>query len=69
MRAFGFLSPKAQSHVAIAPNTPIAAFVKLLRCRKCGPKCARNCTRLALPNISLIRSPDALICLRLRNAG
>jgi len=26
------------SRWAIAPNTPIAAFVKRLRCRKCGSR-------------------------------
>ena len=33
---FSVLTPDMLSHLAIAPNTPIAAFVKRLRCRKCG---------------------------------
>jgi hypothetical protein len=32
----GVLNREALSRLAIAPNTPIAAFVKRLRCRKCG---------------------------------
>jgi ribosomal protein S27AE len=32
----GFLSSKALSRAAVAPGTPIAAFVKRLRCRRCG---------------------------------
>ena len=33
---FGVLTPNVLSRLAIGPNTPIAAFVKRLRCRKCG---------------------------------
>jgi ribosomal protein S27AE len=33
---FSVLTPDTLSHLAIAPDTPIAAFVKRLRCRKCG---------------------------------
>ena len=33
---FSVLSPDMLSRLAIAHNTPIAAFVKRLRCRKCG---------------------------------
>jgi ribosomal protein S27AE len=33
---FSVLTPDMLSRFAIAPNTPIAAFVKRLRCRKCG---------------------------------
>ena len=33
---FNVLTPDMLSRLAIAPNTPIAAFVKRLRCRKCG---------------------------------
>jgi hypothetical protein len=33
---FCVLTPDMLSRLAIAPNTPIAAFVKRLRCRKCG---------------------------------
>jgi hypothetical protein len=35
-RQVGVLTSEALSRLAIAPNTPIAAFVKRLRCRKCG---------------------------------
>jgi hypothetical protein len=33
---FSVLTPDMLSRLAIGPNTPIAAFVKRLRCRKCG---------------------------------
>jgi hypothetical protein len=33
---FSVLTPDMVSHLAIGPNTPIAAFVKRLRCHKCG---------------------------------
>jgi ribosomal protein S27AE len=33
---FSVLTPDVLSRLAIAPNSPIAAFVKRLRCRKCG---------------------------------
>ena len=33
---FSVLTPDMQSRLAIAPNTPIAAFAKRLSCRKCG---------------------------------
>jgi ribosomal protein L37E len=33
---FSVLTPDMLSRLAIAPNTPIAAFVKRLRCRRCG---------------------------------
>jgi ribosomal protein S27AE len=33
---FSVLTAHMLSHLAISPNTPIAAFVKRLRCRKCG---------------------------------
>jgi hypothetical protein len=32
----GVLNRETLSRLAIAPNTPIAAFVKRLRCHKCG---------------------------------
>jgi hypothetical protein len=32
----GFLSPKVLSRVGLTPSTPIVAFVKRLRCRRCG---------------------------------
>ena len=32
----GFLSPKALSRAGLPPGSPIAAFVKRLRCRRCG---------------------------------
>src|SRR5215472_17071668 len=32
----GFLSPKVLSRAGLTPGTPIAAFVKRLRCRRCG---------------------------------
>jgi ribosomal protein L37E len=34
----GFLSRETLSRRAIVPGTPIAAFVKRLRCRKCGSR-------------------------------
>ena len=33
---FNVLTPEMLSWLAVSPNTPIAAFVKRLRCRKCG---------------------------------
>ena len=33
---FNVLTPDMLSRLAIAPNTPIVAFVKRLRCCKCG---------------------------------
>jgi hypothetical protein len=33
---FSVLTADVLLRLAIAPNTPIAAFVKRLRCRKCG---------------------------------
>jgi hypothetical protein len=33
---FATLSPEVRSRLAIGPNTPIAAFVKRLRCPRCG---------------------------------
>ena len=35
-RHVGVLNRETLSRLAIAPNTPIAAFVKRLRCRNCG---------------------------------
>jgi hypothetical protein len=32
----GVLTLEALSHFSIQPNTPVAAFVKRLRCRRCG---------------------------------
>jgi ribosomal protein L37E len=32
----GLLTAETLSRLAIAPSTPIAAFVKRLRCRRCG---------------------------------
>ena len=32
----GFLSPKTLSRAGLKPSTPVAAFVKRLRCRRCG---------------------------------
>jgi hypothetical protein len=32
------LTREALARLAIAPGTPIAAFVKRLRCRKCGSR-------------------------------
>ena len=32
----GVLTPEALSRCSIQPHTPIAAFVKRLRCRRCG---------------------------------
>jgi hypothetical protein len=32
----GILTREALSRFSIGPNTPIAAFVKRLRCRRCG---------------------------------
>jgi hypothetical protein len=37
-RHVGLLTREALSRLAIAPGTPIAAFVKRLRCRKCGSR-------------------------------
>ena len=37
----GVLTREALSHFSIQPNTPIAAFVKRLRCRRCGSKAKR----------------------------
>jgi hypothetical protein len=34
----GVLTREALARLAIAPGTPIAAFVKRLRCRKCGSR-------------------------------
>jgi ribosomal protein S27E len=34
----GVLTREALAGLAIAPGTPIAAFVKRLRCRKCGSR-------------------------------
>ena len=34
----GMLTRETLTRLAIAPNTPIAAFVKRLRCRKCGSR-------------------------------
>jgi hypothetical protein len=35
-RHVGFLSPIALSRAGLAPSAPIAAFVKRLRCHRCG---------------------------------
>ena len=35
---FNVLTPDMLSRLAIAPNIPIVAFVKHLRCRKCGSR-------------------------------
>ena len=32
----GVLTQEALSRFSIRPNTPIAAFIKRLRCRRCG---------------------------------
>jgi ribosomal protein L37E len=32
----GFLSPNALPRAGLMPGTPIVAFVKRLRCRRCG---------------------------------
>ncbi len=32
----GVLTPEALSRFSIGPNTPITAFVKRLRCHRCG---------------------------------
>ena len=35
-RHVGVLSRETLARLAISPNTPIASFIKRLRCRKCG---------------------------------
>jgi DNA-directed RNA polymerase subunit RPC12/RpoP len=35
---FNVLAPDVLARLAIGPNTPIAAFVRRLSCRKCGSK-------------------------------
>jgi hypothetical protein len=35
-RHVGLLTRETLARLAIAPNAPIATFVKRLRCRKCG---------------------------------
>jgi hypothetical protein len=40
----GVLTREALSHFSIQPNTPIAAFVKRLRCRRCGSQ-SKACWR------------------------
>jgi hypothetical protein len=37
-RHVGVLTVEALSRLAITPSTPIAAFIKRLRCRKCGSR-------------------------------
>jgi hypothetical protein len=37
-RHIGVLTGAALARVAVTPHTPIAAFVKRLRCSKCGSK-------------------------------
>ena len=44
----GVLTVETLSRLAIAPSTPIAAFVKRLRCRRCGSQSVRA-TRQACP--------------------
>jgi hypothetical protein len=37
-RHVGVLSRETLARLAITPNTPIASFIKRLRCRKCGSR-------------------------------
>ena len=47
----GFLSLKALSRAGLTPSTPIVAFVKRLRCRRCGSQSVLA-TREASPQLA-----------------
>jgi hypothetical protein len=50
---FGVLTAETLSRLAIAPSTPIAAFVKRLRCRRCGSQSVPWKRQRALPGSAL----------------
>ena len=51
----GVLTAETLSRLAIAPSTPIAAFVKRLRCRRCRSQSVKATRKPALTAASSLR--------------
>jgi hypothetical protein len=57
----GVLTREALSRFSIAPNTPIAAFVKRLRCRRCGSQSVLATRKPQNQKASWAQNPNRLL--------
>ena len=58
---FNVLTPEMLSRLAVSPTTPIATFVKRLRCRECGSQSVLA-TRKPPPPISVADDEALITC-------